>query len=96
MPGLGRSLVGARRKRKGAVEIAVTDLGPGVAAEVKDIIFEPFVTTKPDGMGMGLSISRSIVESHGGTLRMGHNTPSGAVFFFELPTVEAEAGTNAG
>jgi two-component system sensor kinase FixL len=89
-------LVGARRKHKGAVEIAVTDWGPGVAPEVSDTIFEPFVTTKPDGMGMGLSISRSIVESHGGTLQMGHNTPSGAVFFFELPTVEAEAGTDAG
>jgi two-component system sensor kinase FixL len=89
-------LVGARRKHKGAVEIAVTDLGPGVAAAVSDTIFEPFVTTKPDGMGMGLSISRSIVESHGGTLQMRRNTPSGAVFFFELPTVAAEAGTDAG
>jgi two-component system sensor kinase FixL len=89
-------LVGARRKHKGAVEIAVTDLGPGVAAEVSDTIFEPIVTTKPDGMGMGLSISRSIVESHGGTLEVGPNTPSGAVFFFELPTVEAETGTDAG
>jgi two-component system, LuxR family, sensor kinase FixL len=89
-------LVGARRKRKAAVEIAVTDVGPGIAAEVSDTIFEPFVTTKPDGMGMGLSISRSIVESHGGTLQMERNTPSGAIFFFELPTVAAEAGTDAG
>ena len=61
-----------------------------------DSIFEPFVTTKPDGMGMGLSISRSILVSHGSTLRLQRNAPSGAVFMFDLPTVEAEAGADVG
>jgi C4-dicarboxylate-specific signal transduction histidine kinase len=89
-------LVGARRTRQGAIEIAVTDTEPGVATEVCDTIFEPFVTTMSDGMGMGLSISRSILESHGRTLRLGRNAPSGAVFLFDLPTVEVEAGTDAG
>jgi two-component system sensor kinase FixL len=88
--------VKARRKSKDAVEICVADSGPGVAAEVTDTIFEPFVTTKPHGMGMGLSISHSIVESHGGSLRMSRNVPSGAIFFFDLPTAGAGASTDAG
>ncbi len=88
-------IVKARCKCKNAVEISVADCGTGVAAEVTDTIFEPFVTTKAIGMGMGLSISRSIVESHGGRLRMASNVPSGTIFFFDLPTTEAEASTDA-
>ena len=83
-------VIKAHRKSKDAVEISVADSGPGVAAEVVDTIFEPFVTTKPRGMGMGLSISHSIVQSHGGSLRMTPNVPCGAIFFFDLPTAEAE------
>jgi len=89
-------IVEARRKGKHAIEISVADSGPGIAAEVADRIFEPFVTTKPLGMGMGLSISHSIVESHGGSLRMAHNYPSGAIFIFDLPTAGAEARSDAG
>lgn len=88
--------VEARRTDNGAVEIAVTDTGPGIATEMCNSIFEPFVTTKPDGMGMGLSISRSILASHGSTLRLRRNAPSGVVFMFDLPTVEAEAGADVG
>ena len=89
-------VVAARRKSGRAVEISVDDSGPGVAAEVTDTIFEPFVTTKPNGMGMGLSISRSIVDSHGGVLRMARSGHSGAMFIFDLPTAEAEASSDAG
>ena len=88
-------VVAARRKSGRAVEISVDDSGPGVAAEVTDTIFEPFVTTKPNGMGMGLSISRSIVDSHGGRLRMAQGVRSGALFFFDLPTAEVEASSHA-
>jgi PAS domain S-box-containing protein len=88
--------VEARRKSKGIVEISVADSGPGVAAEVMDSIFEPFVTTKPNGMGMGLSISRSIVESHGGSLRTARGARSGAIFMFDLPTAETEASSDVG
>jgi two-component system, LuxR family, sensor kinase FixL len=88
--------VEARRKGNRAIEISVADSGPGVAAEVADTIFDPFVTTKPLGMGMGLSISRSIVESHGGSLSMVRGDRSGAIFIVDLPTVEAEAGIDAG
>jgi two-component system sensor kinase FixL len=87
-------VVSARRKGRHAVEITVADSGPGVATEITDRIFEPFVTTKALGMGMGLSISHSIVESHGGSLRLGRNGPSGAVLLFDLPT--AEASSDAG
>ena len=89
-------VVEARRKDKHAIEISVADSGSGIAADVAERIFEPFVTTKPLGMGMGLSISHSIIESHGGSLRMTTNVPSGAIFSFDLPTAGAEASTNAG
>jgi two-component system sensor kinase FixL len=89
-------VIEARRKGTRAIEISVADSGPGVAAEVTDTIFEPFVTTKPDGMGMGLSISRSIIESHGGSLRMARGVRCGGIFSFDLPSAEAEASTDAG
>jgi two-component system sensor kinase FixL len=88
--------VAARSNSNGAVEISVADTGPGVAAEVTDTIFEPFVTTKSNGMGMGLSISRSIIDSHGGRLRMACGVRSGAMFIFDLPTAEVEASSDAG
>jgi two-component system, LuxR family, sensor kinase FixL len=89
-------VVAARRKGNRTVEISVADSGPGVTAEVTDRLFEPFVTTKPLGMGMGLSISHSIIESHGGRLRLARKAPSGALFMFDLPTADAEASTDAG
>src|SRR5215472_8733213 len=89
-------IVEARRKGKHAIEIAVADTGPGVASQMTDTIFEPFITTKPLGMGMGLSISRAIIESHGGKLRMAHGTGSGAILIVNLPTAETEASIDAG
>ena len=82
-------VVKANYKNGHTVQVSVADSGPGVITEMASRLFEPFVTTKPEGMGMGLSISRSIVESHGGSLRMAPNLPSGAIFFFDLPTAEA-------
>jgi two-component system sensor kinase FixL len=88
-------VVKARRKSHYAIEISVSDSGPGIAAEMTDTIFEPFVTTKPLGMGMGLSISRTIIESHGGSLRMIGGSRSGATFVFDLPVAEMEPGSDA-
>jgi PAS domain S-box-containing protein len=68
------------------VEVAVADIGPGLAPEVEGRLFCPFVSTKPGGMGMGLSICRSIVEAHGGTIRADPNPVGGTVFRFTLPT----------
>jgi PAS domain S-box-containing protein len=71
-----------------AVEIRVADTGPGIPPEVAERLFQPFVTSKPRGMGLGLSISRTIVEAHHGTLSW---TPGGvgATFAFTLPAAES-------
>jgi PAS domain S-box-containing protein len=65
--------------------VAVRDSGPGLAPESVDRLFESFYTTKPSGLGMGLSICRSIIEAHNGRLWAAANTPHGAVFQFTLP-----------
>jgi two-component system, LuxR family, sensor kinase FixL len=72
-----------------AVEVAVADTGPGLSAEVKSQLFQPFVTTKPKGMGLGLSISRSIIEAHGGRLQGEANAEGGVTFRFSLPVRES-------
>jgi len=75
----------SRRLPGGLVEVAVKDLGPGVADDQVDLLFTPFHTTKRDGMGMGLSICRSIVREHGGELDYLNNDGAGATFYFRLP-----------
>lgn len=70
---------------EGGVLVAVRDSGPGLCAVGFDQIFETFYTTKPNGMGMGLSICRSIVEAHGGRLWASANVPTGAAFRFTVP-----------
>jgi PAS domain S-box-containing protein len=72
----------------GSVEITLSDSGPGIADEIRGRIFEPFVTTKADGMGMGLAISRSIVEAQGGHLRLVATGEGGTRFAFDLPIAE--------
>jgi signal transduction histidine kinase len=67
------------------VVIEVRDSGPGLEEEGAERVFEPFYTTKAQGIGIGLSISRSIVEAHGGRLWANPNEPYGAVFRFTLP-----------
>jgi signal transduction histidine kinase len=67
------------------VVISVQDSGPGFDPESLDHLFEAFYTTKPQGLGMGLAISRSIIEAHGGRLWATVNAPRGAVFQFVLP-----------
>ena len=69
-----------------AVGISVVDTGPGIAPEIADRLFQPFITTKAHGMGVGLSICRSIVEAHGGKLRTEPNPGGGTVFSFTVPT----------
>jgi signal transduction histidine kinase len=66
------------------VLVAVRDTGPGLDPTVVNRLFEPFYTTKPEGMGMGLAICHSIIEAHGGRLCASANEPRGAVFQFTL------------
>ncbi|WP_370154571.1 nitrogen regulation protein NR(II) [Ferrovibrio sp.] len=70
-------------------EVAVSDTGPGIAPEIAEKLFTPFVSGKKNGMGIGLSISRSIVESHGGRLWAEANPGGGTVFRFRLPAGDA-------
>jgi signal transduction histidine kinase len=76
----------------GHLLISVSDTGVGVPADKVDQIFDTFFTTKPQGTGMGLAISRSIVESHGGRLWVTSNTGHGSTFRFTLPN-KVQVGT---
>ena len=85
----GELLIRSARKPDGVV-VQVQDSGPGVAPELGDRIFEPFFTTKAEGTGMGLSISRSIIESHGGQLAL-VPASQGSLFQFALPVDHNDA-----
>ncbi|HZW46666.1 MAG TPA: ATP-binding protein, partial [Microvirga sp.] len=80
----------SRRFDGDSVEVVVTDTGPGISPEVERQLFQPFVTTKAAGMGIGLSISRTIVESHGGKLWAESEAGGGAAFHFTLRLVRRE------
>ena len=81
-----RLTVETRLAEARAIEVAVHDTGQGLDPAVAEKIFQPFVTTKSDGLGMGLAISRSIVEAHGGRLWVTANPERGCTFHFTLPT----------
>jgi len=88
--GVRELAVKSQRTEKEEVLVSVSDTGVGLPPQQADQIFNAFFTTKPHGTGMGLRISRSIVESHGGRLWVADNLPRGASFHFNLPTkVEA-------
>ena len=71
----------------GRVVFVVRDRGTGVPAGSVDDIFEPFVTTKPGGMGMGLAVARSLVEVHGGAIRVANHQQGGAVVTITIPAM---------
>jgi len=81
-------VVRTRRAGRREVRISVSDCGCGMPDAAEDELFQPFFTTKREGMGMGLSISRSIILMHGGRLWFEKNVPKGTTFHFTLPAVE--------
>jgi len=82
--------VATSRRDNGDVEVRVVDSGCGVSDEVAARLFTPFSTTKDSGMGMGLSLSRTIVMAHGGQLAFSNNAAGGATFYFTLPPAKTE------
>jgi len=81
----------AKCTKEEAIEIAVADTGKGLSPDIADNVFEAFFTTKDDGLGIGLAISRTIVEAHGGRLWTVPNRPQGAVFCFTIPLQNGKA-----
>jgi signal transduction histidine kinase len=80
-------LIRTSRKGSGTVMVAVEDFGCGIPRQNMSKLFNHFFTTKPEGLGMGLSISRSIIEAHGGHLEVKNNPDRGATFYFTIPAV---------
>ena len=78
-------VAGASEIGKRWLEFSVADVGPGIAEEAKEQLFTPFFTTKAEGMGLGLSLCRTVVEQHGGYLVFEPNQPQGTIFRFTLP-----------
>jgi signal transduction histidine kinase len=84
-PTANRRVIVEARADQDQVQCSIQDTGPGISQEIGARLFQPFVTTKPEGMGMGLSLSRSIIEAHGGRLWTQHDQrQSGAIFCFTL------------
>jgi signal transduction histidine kinase len=72
----------------GVAEVSIADCGPGIPSDELPHLFKPFFTTKEDGMGMGLSIARTIVEAHGGKISAGNQIDGGAIFRISLPVAK--------
>jgi PAS domain S-box-containing protein len=92
----GELAIKAELGQDGYLLISVSDTGVGLPVETPDEIFSAFFTTKPQGSGMGLAISRSIIEAHGGRLWASANTGRGATFHFTLPNWAMASSTSAG
>jgi two-component system sensor kinase FixL len=84
-------VISTARQDADMITVSVKDSGCGIPAQNIPKLFTHFFTSKPDGLGMGLSISRSIVEAHGGRLEVGNNPDRGATFYFTLPVAKRAA-----
>ena len=89
MPPARRHITITSEVRAADVEVSVRDTGPGLPADIIGTLFTPFVTTKSRGLGIGLTIARTIVEAHGGTIEARNNPEEGATFTITLRAVES-------
>lgn len=85
--------IASRAAPGGMVEVVVADTGPGLDAQIAERMFQPFATTKTDGMGIGLSISQTIIQAHGGSIAASTPPEGGTVFSFTLPRADVEHQT---
>jgi len=90
--GAAREVRVTAREREGLIQVSVRDRGLGLDPETLDTVFQPFYTTKPDGLGVGLSICRAIIQNHEGRLWAENNPDGGATFHFALPQLDRQAG----
>jgi two-component system sensor kinase FixL len=91
--GTRSATIGLAPERAGWIAVRVSDNGAGIQASVADRLFEPFVSTKADGMGLGLVVTRSIVEEHGGKISVTPKAGGGAAFVFTLPVAQSRSRT---
>jgi PAS domain S-box-containing protein len=89
-----RQLLIASGMENGAVHVSVTDRGGSIPEEIMERVFEPFFTTKADGMGLGLSVCRTIIEAHRGNIWVTNNAEGGATFHFSLPSAQSGSSAN--
>lgn len=85
----GEVIIHGRMAEEISAEISISDTGSGIPSTIVDNLFNPFVTSKRDGMGLGLSICRTIIEAHGGKIWFEPHTPRGSIFRFTLPTLRS-------
>jgi C4-dicarboxylate-specific signal transduction histidine kinase len=95
MPPARRQVTITSEVRVADVEVIVRDTGPGLPADIIGTLFTPFVTTKSHGLGIGLTIARSIVDAHGGTIKARNNPEGGATFTITLRAAESGASNDA-
>jgi two-component system sensor kinase FixL len=88
-------LISTHTAENGAITVSVADTGSGISPEIAEQLFHPFITTKREGMGVGLSISRTIIEAHGGQIWAEPNPGGGTIFRFTLRAVEEEEASHA-
>jgi signal transduction histidine kinase len=89
MPAGERQLVVSAHRSDGQVEVTIQDYGTGIPPDVAEHLFEPFYTTKPEGMGMGLNICRSVIEGHKGRLWYEAGPAGGSIFRIMLPIAQS-------